>query len=63
MAIDQDIQAVLNSSESSEWLKTSLACALKLDCVDAANDADVLQDLLTRRCDDALRAAVLQLPR
>ncbi|NMY13414.1 hypothetical protein HBO38_34330 [Pseudomonas veronii] len=56
MAINEEIQAVLSNPETSYWLKSSLENALHRDCVDAANDAELLHDLLTRRCDEALNA-------
>ena len=56
MAINEEIQAVLSNPETSYWLKSRLENALHRDCVDAANDADLLHDLLTRRCDEALNA-------
>ena len=36
---------------ASTWIKTALALALQRDPVDAANDADVLQELLSKRAD------------
>ncbi|HJH21194.1 MAG TPA: hypothetical protein K8W20_21085 [Pseudomonas lactis] len=56
MAINEEIQAVLSNPETSYWLKSSLENALQRDCVDAANDAELLHDLLASRCDDVLRA-------
>ncbi|MCO2275025.1 hypothetical protein FA378_10995 [Pseudomonas aeruginosa] len=56
MSINEEIQSVLSNPETSYWLKNSLANALQRDCVDAANDAKMLNDLLTRRCDEALNA-------
>lgn len=60
MAINEEIQAVLYNPETSDWLKSSLENALHRDCVDAANDAELLYDLLTRRCDAVLNAAAGQ---
>jgi hypothetical protein len=57
MAINDEIKAVLDNPASSEWLKRSLEQALCRDSVDAANDVDVLHDLLTRRCDEKLQSA------
>jgi hypothetical protein len=45
-----EIAAVLHDSAASSWLKTSLCSALSRDSVDAANDAEVLAQLLERRC-------------
>lgn len=48
MAIESEIQAVLDSPDGSDWLKHCLRTALARDCVDAANDAQVLSELLDR---------------
>ena len=56
MAINEEIQAVLSNPGTSDWLKSSLEKAIHRDCVDAANDAEILHDLLAARCDEALRA-------
>ncbi|AVK02474.1 hypothetical protein FA341_14965 [Pseudomonas aeruginosa] len=62
MAINEEIQAVLSNPGTSDWLKCSLEKAIHRDCVDAANDAELLHDLLIRWCDEALNAdsALLQ---
>ena len=57
MAINEEIQAVLSNPGTSDWLKCSLEKAIHRDCVDAANDAELLHDLLNRRCDAVLNAA------
>ncbi|MPQ69366.1 hypothetical protein [Pseudomonas sp. MWU12-2323] len=57
MAINDEIKAVLDNPGTSEWLKRSLAEALSRDCVDTANDSEVLHNLLTRRCDEQLQAS------
>jgi hypothetical protein len=49
-----EIAAVLHDPAASSWLKTSLRSALSRDPVDAANDAEVLAQLLERRCRDIL---------
>ena len=41
---------------ASDWIKTALALALQRDPVDAANDADVLRDLLSDRAQAAARS-------
>lgn len=51
------IDAVLASPAISCWLKTALAEALRRDCVDAANDAELLADLLGKRCHAMLGSA------
>jgi hypothetical protein len=48
------IAGVLRDPATSSWLKTSLCSALSRDPVDAANDAEVLAQLLERRCRDVL---------
>jgi hypothetical protein len=45
-----EITAVLGDPAASSWLKTCLCSALSRDPVDAANDAEVLAQLLDRRC-------------
>lgn len=50
MTIDDEIQTVLSSPGTSYWLRQALQQALDRDCVDAANDAEYLSDLLDRRC-------------
>ena len=51
MNVDEEIRAVIESPATSYWLKQALETALHRDCVDAANDAEALSDLLSRRCD------------
>lgn len=43
------IDEVLNDPATSYWLKDALASALGRDPVDAANDAEVLLDVLAHR--------------
>lgn len=43
-------EEVLGDPTASSWLKDALRMALKRDPVDAANDAEVLAQLLDRRC-------------
>ena len=49
-----EFAAVLHDPAASFWLKTCLRSALSRDPVDAANDAEVLAQLLERRCRDIL---------
>lgn len=49
-----EIAIVLHDPGASSWLKMCLSSALSRDPVDAANDADVLAQLLDRRCRDIL---------
>ncbi|WP_339534591.1 hypothetical protein [Pseudomonas hunanensis] len=53
---EQEIQKVLSDPGTSNWLRDALSLALSLDCVDAVNDAEYLQRILTRRY-NALAAA------
>lgn len=50
MPHDNEIKAILAMPATSAWLRAALENALTLDCVDAANDAEVLSGLLERRC-------------
>jgi len=50
------IDDILTDQEASEWLKSALRSALERDPVDAANDAEVLAQLLEERADRILRA-------
>jgi hypothetical protein len=51
--IDQNIEAILSSDPSaSNWLKNALRDALKRDPVDAANDAELLAVILSKRAMD-----------
>lgn len=59
MSIDSEIQSVISAPTTSGWLRRSLEQALSRDCVDAANDAEVLYELLARRCDGYLSASNL----
>lgn len=49
------VEEFLASESVHSWVKDALRTALKKDIVDAANGADLLSMLLTRRCDIALR--------
>jgi hypothetical protein len=49
-----EIEQVLADPAASFWLKKALSSALDLDPVDAANDAEVLAQLLDRRCREIL---------
>lgn len=54
MTITDEIQKTLANKSTSVWLKQALESALERDPVDAANDAEVLTELLARRCDQLL---------
>ena len=49
-----EIEKVLADPAASLWLKEALSSALDRDPVDAANDAEVLDQLLGRRCQEIL---------
>ncbi|MFA0921436.1 hypothetical protein ALP73_01118 [Pseudomonas coronafaciens pv. garcae] len=56
MTVNEEIQAVLECKSSSYWLRDALKSALSRDSVDAANDAEHLSDLLSRRCNSVLQS-------
>lgn len=58
MSIEVEIQTLLVSPDTSLWLKQALESALLRDCVDVANDANVLLDLLDRRVAEMLDVAL-----
>lgn len=49
MSVEAEIKDLIGSPDASFWLKQSLQSALSRDYIDAANDADLLRDLLDRR--------------
>lgn len=51
------IEKVLTSPSTSTWLRDALTQALQRDPIDAANDAEVLSELLSARCDQLLQQA------
>lgn len=53
-----DIASILRDQAASNWLKRCLCSALFRDPVDAANDAEVLAQLLERRCRDILSGRI-----
>lgn len=54
----QSIENVLDSPETSKWLRTSLLQAISRDPVDATNDAELLFQLLSERSDAILSTAI-----
>lgn len=52
VTVNDEICAVLESPDTSHWLRQALESAIRRDCVDAANDADRLSNLLARRCNE-----------
>lgn len=57
MTTTDEIQKTLANKSTSAWLKQALESALERDPVDAANDAEVLTELLARRCDRLLQGS------
>ena len=51
-----DLGAILNDSAASDWLKSALSGALTRDPVDAANDAEIVAQVLRWRAEAALEA-------
>ena len=49
MSVEAEIKDLIGSRDASFWLKQALQSALSRDYIDAANDADLLRDLLDRR--------------
>lgn len=58
MTLDAEIQTVLSAPCTSNWLKMALELALSRDCIDVANDANVLLRLLDRRAAEKLGLAI-----
>jgi len=52
-----DLGAILNDSAASDWLRSALTDALARDPVDAANDAEIVAQVLRWRAEAALEAA------
>jgi uncharacterized protein (DUF983 family) len=51
------IEQIVDDPAASFWLKNALCEAITRDPVDAANDAEVLAQVLDQRCRKILRAA------
>lgn len=49
-----EISTVLEDPAASFWLKAALRSALVRDPVDAANDAELLYELLAHKCEEIL---------
>lgn len=58
MNFNTEIKALLESPDTSEWLKNALTSALSRDSVDAANDAEKLLSVLDLRATAVLDAAL-----
>jgi hypothetical protein len=55
MKISERLNTILNDPSASYWFKDSLRSALRRDIVDAANDAEVLAEVLADRCEELTR--------
>lgn len=53
--LDEEIRVLVSSPSTSRWLNTALETALVRDPVDVAQDAELLSDLLGRRCDALMK--------
>ncbi|UXL41062.1 hypothetical protein N7D90_24340 (plasmid) [Pseudomonas fragi] len=54
MSVEAEIKDLMVSPAASLWIKQALKSALSRDYIDAANDADLLLDLLDRRATEKL---------
>lgn len=63
MPKDEEIRQLLGNPSLSDWFKRALRLAMERDPVDAANDAELLCDVLDQRAravaDETLRAAAI----
>lgn len=57
-AVQDEIIELMNQPSTSTWLKTALQSALSRDCVDVANDAEVLRNILDRHAAEKLGVSV-----
>jgi len=57
-AVRDEINELMNQPSTSTWLKTALQSALSRDCVDVANDAEVLRNILDRHAAEKLGVSV-----
>jgi len=55
-SIDAELRALKNGPATSRWLSAGIATAMTRDPIDAANDAEILADLLKRRADAILKS-------
>lgn len=53
---------ILADPSASFWIKDALRSALPRDPVDAANDAQVLAQVLEARCEETLKASLAEVP-
>lgn len=57
MSITAEMEALIESPDTSNWLKSALRSALTRDCTDAVSDAEVLYRILDRHAEATLEAA------
>jgi hypothetical protein len=55
MKNEPEIDAIAHQVETSRFVKAMLKIAVKMDAVDAANDAQVVSEILSRRADRLIR--------
>ncbi|MCK5934080.1 hypothetical protein SAMN06297251_10887 [Fulvimarina manganoxydans] len=56
-ALEARMALLCEDPACSDWLKDAIRSALERDPVDAANDAEILADLLAKRCNSLLGSA------
>lgn len=54
------LECVMHNFATSYWLKSALSSALERDPIDAANDAEVLAQLLNAHCASVLHKALFE---
>jgi hypothetical protein len=57
MSVTAEIKAIIESPDTSDWLKNALTTALLRDCNDAVGDAEFLFHVLERHAAEKLEAA------
>jgi hypothetical protein len=57
MSVTAEIESIMASPDTSDWLKGALTSALKRDCNNAAGDAEILFNVLERHATETLEAA------
>lgn len=57
MSMAAEIEALIESPDTSNWLKSALKSALTRDCNDAVSDAEFLFNILERHAAEKLEAA------
>ena len=55
MSDEPEIEAIADQAEASPFVKTMLQLAIEMDAADAANDAQVVAEVLARRADRMTR--------